>query len=63
MRSKPFAARQPGRDRPRHAALSNIEGEDIDSAHLPAVLEGLAQAKDRDFATDAEIEAIFRRFD
>jgi hypothetical protein len=46
-------------------ALSNVEreAEDIDPAHLPGVLEGLAQAKDRDFATDAEIEAIFRRFD
>jgi hypothetical protein len=45
--------------------LSNVEGaaEDIDPAHLPAVLEGLAQAKRRDFATDAEIEAVFRRFD
>jgi hypothetical protein len=42
--------------------LSNIEreAEDIDPAHLPAVLEGLAQAKARDLATDAEIEAICR---
>jgi DNA-binding transcriptional regulator YdaS (Cro superfamily) len=39
------------------------EPEDIDPAHLPAVLEGLAQAKRRDFATDAEVEAAFRRFD
>ncbi len=38
------------------------EAEPIDAAHLPAVLEGLAQAKRRDFATDAEIEAILRRF-
>jgi hypothetical protein len=37
--------------------------EDVDAAHLPAVLEGLAQAKRREFATDAEIEAAFRRFD
>ena len=45
--------------------LSDVDGEteSIDAAHLPAVLEGLAQAKRRDFATDAEIEAIFRRFD
>ncbi|CAN5695026.1 hypothetical protein BH10PSE6_BH10PSE6_54570 [soil metagenome] len=43
--------------------LSGIEeeAEDIDPAHLPAVLEGLAQAKHRDFATGAEIEAVFRR--
>lgn len=45
-------------------ALSGDEGapEEIDPAHLPAVLEGLAQAKRREFATDAEIEAAFRRF-
>ena len=39
------------------------EPEAIDSAHLPAVLEGLAQAKRRQFATDDEVEAAFRRFD
>ena len=39
------------------------EPEEIDAAHLPAVLEGLAQAKRRHFASDAEIEAAFRRFD
>jgi hypothetical protein len=37
--------------------------EEIDAAHLPAVLEGLAQAKGRQFATDAEVEAAFRRFE
>ncbi len=37
--------------------------EDIDPAHLPDVLEGLAQAKRRAFASDAEVEAVFRRFD
>jgi hypothetical protein len=37
--------------------------EKIDPAHLPAVLEGLAQAKRREFATDDEVEAAFRRFD
>jgi DNA-binding TFAR19-related protein (PDSD5 family) len=37
--------------------------EEIDPAHLPAVLEGLAQAKRREFATDEEVEAAFRRFD
>ena len=39
------------------------EPEEIDPAHLPAVLEGLAQAKRRQFATDAEVEAAFRRFE
>jgi hypothetical protein len=39
------------------------EPEEIDAAHLPAVLEGLAQAKRREFATDSEVEAAFRRFD
>jgi hypothetical protein len=37
--------------------------EEIDPAHLSAVLEGLAQAKRREFATDEEVEAAFRRFD
>jgi len=37
--------------------------EEIDAAHLPAVLEGLAQARRREFASDAEVEAAFRRFD
>jgi len=39
------------------------EPEPMEPAHLPAVLEGLAQAKRRQFATDAEVEAAFRRFD
>ena len=45
--------------------LSGTEerAEEIDAAHLPAVLEGLAQAKRREFAADDEIEAAFRRFD
>ena len=45
--------------------LSGHEGEseEIDPAYLPAVLEGLAQAKRRQFATDAEVEAAFRRFE
>jgi predicted transcriptional regulator len=37
--------------------------EPIDAADLAAVLEGLAQARRGEFATDAEIEAAFRRFD
>jgi hypothetical protein len=45
--------------------LSGQEGEpeEIDPAHLPAVLEGLAQARRRQFATGAEVEAAFRRFE
>ena len=39
------------------------EPEEIDPAHLADVLEGLAQAKRREFATDAEVEAAFRHFD
>ena len=39
------------------------EPEEIDPAHLADVLEGLAQAKRREFATDAEVEAALRRFD
>ncbi|MBR1141519.1 MAG: hypothetical protein EKK32_27975 [Bradyrhizobiaceae bacterium] len=37
--------------------------EEIAPSHLPDVLESLAQAKQRRFATDTEIEAAFRRFD
>jgi len=44
-------------------AESDVEPEAIDSAHLPAVLKGLAEAKLGEFASDAEIEAAFRRFD
>ena len=42
---------------------NDSEPETIDPTHLPAVLEGLAQAKRRDFASDEEVEAAFRRFD
>lgn len=44
-------------------AASNGEPEEIDAAHLPAVLEGLMQAQRGQFASDAEVEAAFRRFD
>jgi hypothetical protein len=37
--------------------------EDIDPAHLPDVLESLAQARRREFTTDADVEAAFRRFE
>jgi Ca2+-binding EF-hand superfamily protein len=39
------------------------EPEGIDPTHLPDVLESLAQAKRREFASDADVEAAFRRFD
>ncbi len=44
-------------------AQSDAQPEPIDPAHLSDVLESLAQAKRREFATDAEVEAAFRRFD
>jgi len=50
-----------------HAMLTFAGGEEepeaIDPVHLTAVLEGLAQAERRQFATDDEVEAAFRRFD
>jgi hypothetical protein len=39
------------------------EAEPIDPAHLQDVLQSLAQAQRKQFATDAEVEAAFRRFD
>jgi hypothetical protein len=44
-------------------ASSGGEPEDIDAAHLESVFQGLAQAKRREFASDAEVEAASRRFD
>ena len=44
-------------------AVGDGEPEAVTPEHLPAVLEGLAQAKRRQFASDADIEAAFRRFD
>jgi len=44
-------------------AGSELEAEPVDPAHLAALLEGLAQAKRREFVTDDEVEAAFRRFD
>jgi hypothetical protein len=39
------------------------EPEGVPPEHLAAVLEGLAQAKRGEFASDAEVEAAFRGFD
>lgn len=44
-------------------AARDAAPEDIDPAHLSAVLEGLTQVQKREFATNAEVEAAFRRFD
>lgn len=50
-----------------HAMLSlagqDFAPEEIDPAHLADVLEGLAQAKRREFAGETEVEGAFRRFD
>jgi len=46
-----------------HLAAGDGGPEEIDAVHLGAVLEGLAQAKRRELATDADVEAAFRRFD
>lgn len=45
--------------------LSGSEGEpeEVDPTHLPSLLAGLAQAERREFASDEEIEAAFRRFE
>jgi hypothetical protein len=39
------------------------ESEPIDPEDLAAVLDALAYADRREFASDAEVEAAFRRFD
>jgi predicted transcriptional regulator len=43
--------------------LAGDEGEPeaIDPAHLPAVLEGLAQAKRGEFATDEQVRAVWAK--
>jgi predicted transcriptional regulator len=46
-----------------HLVAGDEEAEPVDPAHLSAVLEGLAQARRGELATDAEVEAAFRRFD
>jgi hypothetical protein len=42
---------------------TDSEPEAIDPAHLPAVLEGLAQIRSGNYASAADVEAAFRRFD
>lgn len=42
---------------------NDAEPEVVDATHLVAVLEGLAQARNGKLASQAEVEAAFRRFD
>jgi hypothetical protein len=44
-------------------AARGDEPETIDPEHLPSVLNGLAQIGRGEFASDAQVEAAFRRFD
>ena len=46
-----------------HLAADEREPEEIDPAHLAAVLEGLAHLKRGEPATFGEVEAAFRSFD
>jgi hypothetical protein len=46
-----------------HLAAGDGEPEPMDPVDLRALLEGLDQAKRRDFASESEIEAALRRFD
>ena len=42
--------------------LAKDEPEDIDPAHLPAVLEGLAQIQRGERATQEQVDAAYRSF-
>jgi hypothetical protein len=49
-------------------AMLSLAGDDaepelVDASYLPAVLEGLAQARRGERATPQQVEAAFRRFD
>ena len=46
-----------------YLAQREHEPEEIDPAHQPAVMEGLGQAKRREFATGAEVQEVLRLFD
>ena len=46
-----------------HLAAGEAEAEPIDPANLEGVLQGLAQSRWREFATDPEIEGAFRHFE
>ncbi|QGM45349.1 hypothetical protein [Methylocystis heyeri] len=64
VRSLPLAAQDEiARAMLALAKTGEGEPEDIDLGHLAEVLEGLAQAQQRQFATDAEVAAAFGRFE
>lgn len=44
-----------------HLATDEREPEDIDPADLPSVLEGMEQAKRRQFATDEQVAEVLGR--
>lgn len=46
-----------------YLAAGDGEPEPVNGTHLPAILQGLGEAKNRRFAQDEEVEAAFRRFD
>ena len=46
-----------------HFAATDGEPEPVDPDHLPAILEGLAQARRGEFATEEEVKKAFARFD
>jgi hypothetical protein len=46
-----------------HLAEQERAPEVVEPAHLRAVLEGLAQAARREYASEHEVEAAFRAFD
>jgi hypothetical protein len=46
-----------------HLAEQERAPEVVDTAHLPAVLQGVAHAERRDCASEREVEAAFRALD
>ena len=53
----------PDPDPESHGALIGLSTAVDRGTLFRAVLEGLAQAQRREFASDSEVEAAFRRFD
>ena len=45
------------------AIPNDDEPEDIPAEHLAAVMEGLAQAERGEFASDAQVAEVWKRFD
>lgn len=45
------------------AIPNDDEPEDIPAEHLAAVMEGLAQAERGEFASEAEVAEVWKRFD